>query len=112
MSAAWEVTDEFRRKYGSHGRVRRLKHEPCAVCKSPMFSVNAHCPPPGESGTGYKASWEWVVPLCLKCHNLRDELHGSNAAFLDATGVDLGELAKMYAEKFPPEDWPDDGLAY
>lgn len=105
--------EAFARKYGSRSRARFIRHEPCANCGAKGCSLNAHCPPPGESGgMGYKPSWKWVVPLCDECHRLRDVVIGGNAGFLSEGGVDLTSLARWYAEHHPPERYPDDQLAY
>ena len=102
----------FRRKYGSRGRVKAIQAEPCANCGE-RPSENAHCPARGQGGgTGFKAGWEWVVPLCRACHALRDETCGSNNAFFNETGVDLDMAAKWFARNFHPDKYPDDELAF
>ena len=73
------------RIYGAPARRRFVLGLPCAACGVEGFSVQAHVAPPGEKGTGYKAGYEWIVPLCaprpqflqhektiLGCHILHD----------------------------------------
>lgn len=55
---------EFRRIYGSKERVEFVKSLPCAACGVVGYSENAHVAPPREKGTGYKAGYEWIAPLC------------------------------------------------
>lgn len=69
---------EFNRIYGSKERVEFVKSLPCAACGVVGYSENAHVAPASEKGTGYKAGWEWIAPLCgdryglLGCHSLFD----------------------------------------
>ena len=102
----------FRRKYGSRERVKAIQAEPCANCgKKP--SVNAHCPPKGaKKGTGFKAGWKWIVPLCDDCHRIRDEECGSNDAFFLKTGLDLTRAAKWFAVNFHPDTIPSHDLDF
>ena len=52
------------RIYGPPGRVEFVKSLPCAACGVVGYSENAHVPPKGEAGTGYKADYRFIVPLC------------------------------------------------
>jgi hypothetical protein len=55
---------EFTRIYGSKARVAWIKAQPCLVChRSPCD--NAHTV---TGGTGRKAGFETIVPLCRRCH--------------------------------------------
>ena len=102
----------FNRKYGSRDRMLAIKREPCANCgKTP--SENAHCPPRWRGGgTGYKASWKWVVPLCSTCHRIRDEECGSNMSFFARTSLDLTRAAKWFAVNFHPDKIPSSDLDF
>jgi hypothetical protein len=103
----------FNRKYGSRERMLAIKAEPCANCGKRGRSQNAHCPPKGKGGgTGYKASWKWVVPLCDECHRIRDEECGSNTAFFARTSLDLTRAAKWFAENFHPDRIPSRDLDF
>jgi hypothetical protein len=79
---------ETLRIYGPPERREWVKQQPCGACGIVGYSQNAHCPPPGESGTGYKADSKWIAPLCgarttyrngrlmyayIGCHRLYDE---------------------------------------
>lgn len=91
---------EFTRCYGSEERVTQIKALPCAVpgC-SRQPSDNAHvC----NGGMGRKADWEWVVNLCRHHHTLLDDYYGSVAAFNEAYGVNLYELAEKLAREIKP----------
>ena len=72
----------FARAYGSEDRVTFVKTLPCCACHVVGYSENAHVAPPGEKGTGYKADYRFIVPLCgerpgyaweIGCHALHDE---------------------------------------
>ncbi|MDP9203501.1 MAG: hypothetical protein M3P26_16460 [Gemmatimonadota bacterium] len=73
---------DFARIYGSKQRVEFVKSLPCAACGIEGFSENAHVPPKGEAGTGYKADWRLTAPLCgpredgvlsyIGCHRMYD----------------------------------------
>jgi hypothetical protein len=75
---------EFARIYGSKKRVLFVKSLPCATCGVMGHSENAHVAPASEKGVGYKAGFEWIVPLCgtypdaehggvwLGCHHMYD----------------------------------------
>jgi len=52
------------RIYGGKKRIEFVKSLPCAACGVVGFSENAHVAPSSEKGTGYKAGFEWIVPLC------------------------------------------------
>ena len=55
---------EFARIYHSKERVEFIKSLPCCACGIEGFSDNAHVAPPSKKGTGYKAGYIWIVPLC------------------------------------------------
>lgn len=55
---------EFRRAYHSKERVLFVKGLPCSACGVVGYSENAHVPPKGEAGTGYKADYRFIAPLC------------------------------------------------
>lgn len=81
---------DFRRIYGSKQRVEFVKSLPCAACHAVGYSENAHVAPASEKGTGYKAGFLWIVPLCgdlpgdYGCHTMRDERRGEfDARFPD-----------------------------
>jgi hypothetical protein len=71
------------RIYGPPARRKLVKAMPCAACGAEGWSVNAHVAPPSEKGTGYKAGYEWIAPLCadrlvffvpvMGCHTMYDE---------------------------------------
>lgn len=61
-----------------------VKSLPCAACGEEGFTEQAHVAPASEKGTGYKAGYIWIVPLCgerwnecgdfeIGCHCLYDE---------------------------------------
>ena len=52
---------EFRRVYFSVERVEFVKRLPCASCGIVGFSENAHIE---GHGTGYKAGYQRIAPLC------------------------------------------------
>jgi hypothetical protein len=78
---------ETNRIYGPKTRRIWMKTLPCAACGVVGYSENAHCAPPSEKGTGYKAGYEWIAPLCgdrgrpfdgqfeQGCHKLHDDYH-------------------------------------
>ena len=69
---------DFARVYGSRERVRWIKAQPCCVCValSPFFGMvgtpshNAHTE---AGGTGFKAGYATIVPLCAGHHRRFDE---------------------------------------
>lgn len=96
---------EFKRCYGSKERVLFVKGLPCSACGDVGYSENAHVPPKGEAGTGYKADYRFIVPLCglrwrdtgwhagfdIGCHGW---LHRYGRAFIEERwGINLTRLA-------------------
>jgi hypothetical protein len=75
----------WKRAYGSKARVEFVKSLPCAACGVVGYSENAHLPPKGEAGTGYKADSRFIAPMCglhptrsipegvPGCHEMYDE---------------------------------------
>ena len=61
--------EERQRIYGSDARIEWIKSQPCLICDSGP-SENAHTE---NGGTGYKAGFETIVPLCHKCHQDFDQ---------------------------------------
>jgi hypothetical protein len=55
---------EFARTYHSVERVEFVKGMPCAACGVVGYSENAHLPPKGEAGAGYKADYRFIAPMC------------------------------------------------
>lgn len=55
---------EFARAYHSKARVEFVKSLPCAACGVVGYSENAHVPPTGEAGAGYRADYRFIAPLC------------------------------------------------
>lgn len=55
---------ETLRIYGPPARRAFVTSLPCAACGVEGFSEQAHVAPAGEKGTGYKAGYEWIAPLC------------------------------------------------
>jgi len=60
---------EFARIYGSKARVAWVKALGCVICGA-VPSDNAHT---AGGGTGYKAGYETIVPLCREHHRAYDE---------------------------------------
>lgn len=52
------------RIYGSPARRKFVKSLPCYTCHVEGYTEQAHCAPSSEKGTGYKAGYLWIVPLC------------------------------------------------
>jgi hypothetical protein len=63
---------ETLRIYGPAARRRFVVGLPCAACGIEGFTEQAHCAPSSEKGTGYKAGYRWIVPLC----GPRDDVRG------------------------------------
>lgn len=73
----------FERAYGGSERREWVESKPCIACGHAPPSENAHVPPKGEHGTGYKGDARFVVPFCgdrlsegrfvLGCHTLYDK---------------------------------------
>lgn len=78
---------EFVRCYHSKERVEFVKGLACSACGGEGFSENAHVAPSSEKGTGYKAGYLWIAPMCanrrqvvpgglrvtIGCHAMYDE---------------------------------------
>jgi len=60
---------EFARIYGSKARVAWIKALGCVICGA-VPADNAHTV---GGGTGYKAGYETIVPLCREHHRAYDE---------------------------------------
>ena len=58
---------EFARIYGSKARVRWVKAQPCVSCGTE--DGNAHNHHTTNGGTGRKADYDTIVPLCPSCHH-------------------------------------------
>ena len=101
------------RAYHSEERVEFVNAMPCCACGVIGYTENAHVPPKGEAGTGYKADAKWIVPLCglrvergsgsiclrsLGCHNVLHEL--GRASFEKSWGIDLTSLAATVQEEW------------
>lgn len=92
---------EYRRIYGSRARVKAMKALGCAVSHCRLGPVhNAHLT---NGGTGRKADWDTIVPLCASHHMQLDDVLGSVEAFDALYGTDLWATARRLAETLPPE---------
>lgn len=80
---------EFNRIYGSKKRVEWVSWQPCAVCDTtgPWPRHGHHIE---AGGTGYKADYTKIVPLCTDCHA---EVHEGRETFEAVNGVTLDQLA-------------------
>jgi hypothetical protein len=58
---------EFARIYGSKARVRWVKAQPCVSCGTQDGASHNHHTQNG--GTGRKADYQTIVPLCPSCHH-------------------------------------------
>lgn len=58
---------EFARIYGSKARVRWVKNQPCVSCGAEDGDAHNHHTQNG--GTGRKADYDTIVPLCPSCHH-------------------------------------------
>jgi hypothetical protein len=71
------------RIYGPPARRKFVKSLPCCTCHVEGYTEQAHVAPPNEKGTGYKADYRFIVPLCgfrltwggdsIGCHQLHDK---------------------------------------
>lgn len=89
------------RVYGSRERLLAIKALPCAVpdCEK-RPSENHHI---SNGGTGRKADWTEIVPLCSDHHDIYHNECGSPEAFDERFGTDLRALAADLAERIPAE---------
>lgn len=102
---------EFRRCYGSRERVLFVKGLPCSACGGAGYSENAHVPPKGEAGTGYKADYRFIAPLCLitvsiGCHAL---LHNNGRHWFEKYwDIDLekcaAETERLWLSRIPERE--------
>lgn len=100
LRAKKRSASEFRRIYGSRERVKAIKAMPCTVphcARTPCD--NAHLT---NGGTGRKADWDTIAPLCRHHHNELDAMQGSVTAFDTIHGTDLWATAKRLAKELKP----------
>lgn len=75
--------NDYARIYGSRERVAWVQAQPCIACNR-IPSENAHT---RSGGTGRKADYTQIVPLCRPCHTLQHSKGwralGFNSARLD-----------------------------
>jgi hypothetical protein len=61
--------NDYARIYGSRERVAWVQAQPCIACNR-IPSENAHI---RSGGTGRKADYTQIVPLCRSCHTLQHQ---------------------------------------
>jgi hypothetical protein len=97
--------EEFARIYGSRERVEWVKSLPCLYCAalSPFLaaatvgqSQNCHTV---TGGTGRKAGYETIIPLCAKHHRMFDEYAGpfADTAVREALTFRADEIERVAA---------------
>jgi hypothetical protein len=96
---------EFARAYHSKARVEFVKSLPCVVPWPHFGSENAHVGNKGK-GTGRKADYDQIVPMCAFHH--RDVLHRiGKEAFTRGYDVNLDQAAaeteRLWQESQSPE---------
>jgi len=61
--------ERYSYKYCSRLRVSYVQRQPCCVCgRLPTFASPSHNHHVIADGTGKKAKYIWVTPLCERCH--------------------------------------------
>lgn len=93
---------EFRRIYGSRARVAVVKRLPCAICLcSPCDNHHTR-----NGGTGRKAGWETIVPLCTGPEGCHAEMTNCSSVFWRGAfyrNKDLWPLAAELARAIPAD---------
>ena len=99
IKAKRRTRKEFDRIYGSEARRAAIALLPCAVpgCTN-RPSENHHL---GNGGTGRKADWQNVTPLCLSHHDIYHRSCGSPEVFDERFGTDLRATAARLAVEVP-----------
>jgi hypothetical protein len=96
------TSEEYDRLYGSPARAKAIRMSPCCHCgRQPTEDFQNVCHHTQREGTGRKAGWATVVPMCNTCHRAWHWL-GSNERFLEVTGVDVVAIAARLAEEIQP----------
>lgn len=93
---------EFARTYHSEERVLFVRGLPCCACGVVGYSENAHVPPKGEAGTGYKADYRFIAPLCHE-RTKYDEVERREFAYIGCHRF-RAERPWAFMAKFPDFD--------
>jgi hypothetical protein len=90
--------EKFAYQFHSAERVEWMNWNPCVICGSTPCD-NAHST---TGGTGNKAHYSKIVPLCRVHHDEYDgRLHkGGKKTFQKKYGVDLEILSAMYQDRW------------
>jgi hypothetical protein len=86
---------ETTRIYGPLGRAAFTKEQPCVGCGRLHASDNHHTQ---NGGTGRKASYTTIVPLCRKCHH--DVHNHGAAAFERVRGISFEQEAAKHEQRW------------